>query len=63
VFTYPFNLTGLPSLATPCGFDSQGLPIGMQIVANLWQEALALRVGHAYQQATTWHRARPPMAR
>jgi aspartyl-tRNA(Asn)/glutamyl-tRNA(Gln) amidotransferase subunit A len=58
-FTYPFNLTGLPSLAVPCGFDSQGLPIGIQIAANLWQEALALRVGHGYQQATTWHRARP----
>jgi aspartyl-tRNA(Asn)/glutamyl-tRNA(Gln) amidotransferase subunit A len=61
-FTYPFNLTGLPSLAVPCGFDSQGLPIGIQIAANLWQEGLALRVGHAYQQATPWHQARSQLS-
>jgi len=58
-FTYPFNLAGLPVLAIPCGFDSQGLPIGMQIAAHAWQEARALKVGHAYQRATDWHRRRP----
>ncbi len=61
-FTYPFNLAGLPSLALPCGFDAQGLPVGMQIGAPAWQEALALRVGHDYQQATKWHQQRPPLA-
>jgi aspartyl-tRNA(Asn)/glutamyl-tRNA(Gln) amidotransferase subunit A len=60
-FTYPFNLAGLPSLALPCGFDADGLPIGMQIGAPAWQEALALRVGRAYQKATTWHQQRPSL--
>jgi aspartyl-tRNA(Asn)/glutamyl-tRNA(Gln) amidotransferase subunit A len=58
-FTYPFNLAGLPSLTLPCGFDATGLPTSVQIAAPQWQEALALRVGHAFQQATTWHKARP----
>jgi aspartyl-tRNA(Asn)/glutamyl-tRNA(Gln) amidotransferase subunit A len=61
-FTYPFNLTGLPVLEIPCGFDSQGLPIGMQIAADAWQEARAFQVGHAYQRATDWHRRRPRIA-
>jgi len=60
-FTYPFNVTGLPSLALPCGFDQQGLPIGMQIAAPAWHEALTLRAGNAYQQATEWHTRRPPL--
>jgi aspartyl-tRNA(Asn)/glutamyl-tRNA(Gln) amidotransferase subunit A len=59
--TYPFNLAGLPSLAVPCGFDTAGLPIGMQIAAPAWQEALTLRIGHAYQRATNWHRLRPTL--
>jgi aspartyl-tRNA(Asn)/glutamyl-tRNA(Gln) amidotransferase subunit A len=58
-FTYPFNLTGLPVLAIPCGFDTEGLPIGIQVAANAWQEVRALQVGHAYQRATDWHRRRP----
>jgi aspartyl-tRNA(Asn)/glutamyl-tRNA(Gln) amidotransferase subunit A len=58
--TYPFNLSGFPALSVPCGFDNQGLPIGLQIGAPAWHEALALRVGHAYQQATDWHHRRPP---
>ena len=60
--TYPFNLAGIPALAVPCGFDSQGLPIGIQIAAPAWQEALTLRVGHAYQQSTAWHKQRPPIS-
>jgi aspartyl-tRNA(Asn)/glutamyl-tRNA(Gln) amidotransferase subunit A len=61
-FTYPFNITGLPSLAVPCGFGDDGLPIGLQIAARRWQEATALRVGHAFQQATDWHQRRPRLA-
>jgi aspartyl-tRNA(Asn)/glutamyl-tRNA(Gln) amidotransferase subunit A len=60
-FTYPFNLSGFPSLVLPCGFDLEGLPIGMQIAGAPWQEALLVRVGHAFQQATDWHRRRPPL--
>jgi aspartyl-tRNA(Asn)/glutamyl-tRNA(Gln) amidotransferase subunit A len=60
-FTYPFNLSGFPAVSVPCGFDRDGLPIGLQLAAGPWQEALLVRVGHAYQQATDWHRRRPPL--
>lgn len=61
-FTYPFNLAGLPSLAIPAGFDRNGLPTGIQIAAPHWREALCFRVGHALQQATTWHKQRPGLS-
>jgi aspartyl-tRNA(Asn)/glutamyl-tRNA(Gln) amidotransferase subunit A len=61
-FTSPFNLTGLPALSVPCGFTSEGLPIGLQIVARAWNEAGALRTGYAYQQATEWHTMKPKIA-
>ena len=54
-FTAPFNLTGLPALSIPCGFTSEGLPIGMQIVARAWTDAKVLNAGYAYEQATKWH--------
>jgi aspartyl-tRNA(Asn)/glutamyl-tRNA(Gln) amidotransferase subunit A len=59
-FTYPFNVSGFPAMSVPCGFDRHGLPIGLQLAAAPWQEALLLRVAHQYQQATEWHKARPP---
>jgi aspartyl-tRNA(Asn)/glutamyl-tRNA(Gln) amidotransferase subunit A len=58
-FTAPFNLTGLPALSVPCGFTQDKLPIGLQIVTRAWNEAGALRIGHAFEQATTWHTAIP----
>ncbi|MDR7512781.1 MAG: amidase family protein, partial [Armatimonadota bacterium] len=61
VFTIPVNLAGLPGLALPCGFDG-GLPVGLQLIGRPFDEATLLRVGHAYQQATDWHRRRPPVA-
>ena len=61
-FAYPFNLSGWPALSIPCGFDRNGLPIGLQVAARPWQEAVFFRVGHAYQQATDWHRRRPALA-
>ena len=60
-FTNPFNLTGLPALSVPCGFTSQGLPVGLQIVGGPWDEVTLLRVGQTYEQATEWHRRRPPL--
>jgi aspartyl-tRNA(Asn)/glutamyl-tRNA(Gln) amidotransferase subunit A len=57
--TYPFNLSGFPAMSVPCGFDRQGLPIGLQLAARPWQEALLLRVAHQYQGATDWHARRP----
>ncbi len=56
----PFNLTGLPALALPCGFTGDGRPIGLQLVARPFAEADVLAAGHAYQRVTDWHRRRPP---
>ena len=58
-FTAPFNLTGLPALTLPCGFTSNGLPIGLQIVSRAWNESGVLRAGFAYEQATEWHTKKP----
>ncbi len=57
------NLTGLPVLSVPCGFRSDGLPVGLQIVGPKFGEAGILALGHAYEQATDWHTRIPPMAR
>jgi aspartyl-tRNA(Asn)/glutamyl-tRNA(Gln) amidotransferase subunit A len=59
-FTVPFNVIGLPALSVPCGFTRDGLPIGLTIAGRRWDERTVLRVGHAYQQATDWHRWPPP---
>jgi aspartyl-tRNA(Asn)/glutamyl-tRNA(Gln) amidotransferase subunit A len=61
-FTSPFNLSGMPALSVPCGFSSENLPIGLQIVSRAWNEAGILRVGYAYQQATQWHKTKPKLA-
>jgi aspartyl-tRNA(Asn)/glutamyl-tRNA(Gln) amidotransferase subunit A len=54
-------LAGTPAMSVPCGFTSEGLPIGLQIMAGRFREDLMLRAAHAYEQATTWHRQRPPL--
>ena len=59
VFTLPANLAGIPGLALPCGFDSQRLPIGMQLNGPPLSEALLLRAGWGYQQSTRWHLEAP----
>jgi aspartyl-tRNA(Asn)/glutamyl-tRNA(Gln) amidotransferase subunit A len=56
-----FNATGHPALSVCCGFTSEGLPAGLQIVGRLWDEATVLQVGYAYEQATDWHTRRPPV--
>ena len=58
VFTVPANLAGLPGLSLPCGF-SDGLPVGLQLVGRAFDEAALVRLGAAYQRATTHHLARP----
>jgi aspartyl-tRNA(Asn)/glutamyl-tRNA(Gln) amidotransferase subunit A len=58
-FTGIASLTGLPSLAVPCGFDDDGLPVGMQIIGKPFDEATLFRAGHAFQQATEFHRRAP----
>jgi aspartyl-tRNA(Asn)/glutamyl-tRNA(Gln) amidotransferase subunit A len=58
-FTAPFNLSGLPALSLPCGFTREGLPIGLQIVSRAWGESKVLNLGHAFEQATEWHKRMP----
>jgi len=53
-FTYPYNLTGLPALSVPCGFDRDGLPIGLQIAGRPFDESAVLRVAHAYERSHEW---------
>lgn len=59
--TRPFNICGVPTVSVPCGFTSDGLPIGMQLAARPFEDALALQAAHAYEQATDWHTRRPPI--
>jgi aspartyl-tRNA(Asn)/glutamyl-tRNA(Gln) amidotransferase subunit A len=54
-FTGPFDLTGFPALSIPCGYTSNGLPIGMQLVAAPYEEAQLFAIAHAYEQSTDWH--------
>jgi aspartyl-tRNA(Asn)/glutamyl-tRNA(Gln) amidotransferase subunit A len=61
VFTLSMNLAGICGLSLPCGFDGQGLPIGMQLTGPAFGEGEVLRVAHAYEQATAWHRRRPDL--
>jgi aspartyl-tRNA(Asn)/glutamyl-tRNA(Gln) amidotransferase subunit A len=61
--TMPFSVGGLPALAVPCGFSrAEGLPLSLQIAAAPFAEGLVLRIAHAYQQATDWHRRHPDLA-
>ena len=59
LFTRPFDVTGMPAISVPCGFDERGLPVGLQIAGKPFDEATVLRVAYAYEQATPWHTRRP----
>jgi aspartyl-tRNA(Asn)/glutamyl-tRNA(Gln) amidotransferase subunit A len=61
ILTIPVNLAGLPGVSVPAGFTRAGLPIGLQIIGRAFDEPTVLRVAHAYQQATGWHRRRPAL--
>lgn len=62
VFTLSMNLAGNCGLSLPCGFDDNGLPIGMQIMGPPLGEEQVLRVAYAYEQATEWHKRKPTLA-
>ena len=58
----PFNLTGQPAMSVCNGFDTAGLPLSLQIVGRPFDEAMVLRIGHAYERATEWRWRRPEIA-
>lgn len=60
--TRPFSMPGLPGISVPAGFASNGLPIGLQVIAPPFHEAAMLRVAHAYECATSWHDFMPDCA-
>ena len=59
LLTIPVNLAGLPSISLPCGFSSSGLPIGVQLIGNVLDEATILQVAHQYEQAANIMASRP----
>lgn len=62
IFTLSVNLSASCGLSVPCGFDEQGLPIGLQLIGNTLQEATILNTAYAYEQSTAWHEQAPPLA-
>jgi aspartyl-tRNA(Asn)/glutamyl-tRNA(Gln) amidotransferase subunit A len=61
-FSWPINLTGLPAATIPCGFDAEGLPIGLQIIAPWLDEGLIVRIAAAFESARPWSQFRPGMS-
>jgi aspartyl-tRNA(Asn)/glutamyl-tRNA(Gln) amidotransferase subunit A len=61
IYTISTNLAGLPAVSVPCGFTGGGLPIGLQLQAPAFEEAKLLRAARMFEQATDWHRRRPPL--
>ena len=61
VFTLSMNLAGIGGLSLPCGFDEGGLPIGLQIMGPPLGEEQVLRMAHAYERTTEWHKQKPTL--
>ncbi|WP_197338612.1 Asp-tRNA(Asn)/Glu-tRNA(Gln) amidotransferase subunit GatA [Ralstonia solanacearum] len=59
IFTLSTSLAGLPGMSVPAGFGANGLPVGLQIIGNYFEEARMLQIAHAFQQATDWHTRQP----
>ena len=59
IFTLPGSLAGLPGMSIPVGFGAGGMPVGMQLLGNYFQEARLLNAAHRFQHATDFHTARP----
>ena len=63
VYNVCINVAGIPALSLPCGFDSQNLPIGFQLIGNFFEESKILSIGHQYQQLTDYHLKKAPLSR
>jgi aspartyl-tRNA(Asn)/glutamyl-tRNA(Gln) amidotransferase subunit A len=63
IFTLPGSLAGLPGMSVPAGVGDSGMPVGLQLIGNYFDEGRLLHAAHAFQQATDWHRRRPPEVR
>lgn len=61
IFTISVNLAGIPGVSVPCGFTKSGLPVGMQILGKALDEESLIKVAHAYEQATPWHKEKPKL--
>ena len=64
IFTIATNLAGICGLSLPCGFsnrDGVDLPVGLQLLGRPFGESRLLRIAHAYEQATEWHKRRPAL--
>ena len=59
IFTLSANLAGIPGMSIPCGFSAEGLPIGLQIMGNHFNEEMIFKVAHAFEQATEFHKKKP----
>jgi len=59
IFTISVNLAGVPAISIPCGYTSEGLPVGLQVIGKHFDEEAVLRVSYAYEQSTEWHKRRP----
>jgi aspartyl-tRNA(Asn)/glutamyl-tRNA(Gln) amidotransferase subunit A len=59
--TGQFNVYGIPAISVPCGFTQSGLPIGLMIAGPRFSESRVLALGHAYEQATQWHKRKPAL--
>ena len=60
-YTRPYNISGFPAITVPCGFSDTGMPIGLQLAGRPFDELTVLRAAYAYEQATDWHKRRPPV--
>ena len=59
IFTISVNLAGVPGISIPCGFTSDNLPVGLQIIGKHFDEETVLKTAYAYEQATDWHKGKP----
>jgi aspartyl-tRNA(Asn)/glutamyl-tRNA(Gln) amidotransferase subunit A len=63
IFTLSLNLAGMCGISVPCGYDSQGLPIGLQLIGPFLGEETILRAAHAYEQSVAWRERQPTVGR